>query len=72
MAEKVLMKGNEAIAEAALIAGCRHYLGYRRRRKSPPTWQSVCRKSAVLFYKQKAKSPLLTWFTVFPAPAKEL
>jgi len=28
MADKVLMKGNEAIAEAALIAGCRHYLGY--------------------------------------------
>ena len=28
MAEKVLMKGNEAIAEAALIAGCRHYYGY--------------------------------------------
>lgn len=28
MAEKVLMKGNEAIAEAALIAGCRHYFGY--------------------------------------------
>lgn len=28
MAEKVLMKGNEAIAEAAIIAGCRHYYGY--------------------------------------------
>ena len=28
MAEKVLMKGNEAIAEAALMAGCRHYFGY--------------------------------------------
>ncbi|MBQ6625114.1 MAG: 3-methyl-2-oxobutanoate dehydrogenase subunit beta, partial [Clostridia bacterium] len=28
MADKVLMKGNEAIAEAALIAGCRHYFGY--------------------------------------------
>lgn len=28
MADKVLMKGNEAIAEAAIIAGCRHYLGY--------------------------------------------
>ncbi len=28
MAEKVLMKGNEAIAEAALHAGCRHYFGY--------------------------------------------
>ncbi len=28
MAEKVLMKGNEAIAEAAIRAGCRHYFGY--------------------------------------------
>ena len=27
MAEKVLMKGNEAIAEAAIMAGCRHYFG---------------------------------------------
>ena len=28
MQEKVLMKGNEAIAEAAILAGCRHYFGY--------------------------------------------
>ena len=28
MAEKVLMKGNEAIAEAAIQAGCRLYFGY--------------------------------------------
>ena len=28
MEEKVLMKGNEAIAEAAIRAGCRHYFGY--------------------------------------------
>jgi len=28
MAEKVLMKGNEALAEAAIIAGCRHYFAY--------------------------------------------
>ena len=25
---KVLMKGNEAMAEAAIMAGCRHYFGY--------------------------------------------
>ncbi len=25
---KILMKGNEAIAEAAILAGCRHYFGY--------------------------------------------
>lgn len=28
MSEKVLMKGNEAIAEAAIRAGCLHYFGY--------------------------------------------
>ena len=28
MAQAVLMKGNEAIAEAAIAAGCRHYFGY--------------------------------------------
>lgn len=28
MAERVLMKGNEAIAEAAIRSGCRHYFGY--------------------------------------------
>ena len=28
MAQAVLMKGNEAIAEAAIQAGCRHYVGY--------------------------------------------
>jgi 2-oxoglutarate ferredoxin oxidoreductase subunit alpha len=28
MGQKLLMKGNEAIAEAALRAGCRHYFGY--------------------------------------------
>lgn len=28
MAEAVLMKGNEALAEAAIRAGCRHYFGY--------------------------------------------
>ena len=26
--DKVLMKGNEALAEAAVLAGCRHYFGY--------------------------------------------
>ncbi|MDR1061616.1 MAG: 3-methyl-2-oxobutanoate dehydrogenase subunit VorB [Clostridiales bacterium] len=28
MAERLLMKGNEVIAEAAIRAGCRHYFGY--------------------------------------------
>jgi len=28
MAEKVLVKGNEAVAEAAIMAGCRYFFGY--------------------------------------------
>jgi 2-oxoglutarate ferredoxin oxidoreductase subunit alpha len=28
LAEKILMKGNEAIGEAAISAGCRHFFGY--------------------------------------------
>ncbi|WP_028315641.1 3-methyl-2-oxobutanoate dehydrogenase subunit VorB [Desulfatibacillum aliphaticivorans] len=28
MGKKVLMKGNEAVAEAAILAGCRHYFAY--------------------------------------------
>ena len=28
MTEKVLMKGNEALAEAAIMAGCKYYFGY--------------------------------------------
>ncbi|MQY77171.1 MAG: 3-methyl-2-oxobutanoate dehydrogenase subunit VorB [Spirochaeta sp.] len=28
MAEKLLMKGNEALAESAIIAGCHHYFAY--------------------------------------------
>ena len=28
MNKRVLMKGNEVIAEAAVRAGCRHYFGY--------------------------------------------
>ena len=28
MSEKILMKGNEALGEAAVLAGCRHYFGY--------------------------------------------
>ena len=28
MSEKILMKGNEALGEAAIQAGCRHFFGY--------------------------------------------
>ena len=41
MAEKVLMKGNEAIAEAAIKAGCRHYFGYPITPQTVPSWSAV-------------------------------
>ncbi|MEG1849260.1 MAG: 3-methyl-2-oxobutanoate dehydrogenase subunit beta, partial [Oscillospiraceae bacterium] len=28
MSERILLKGNEALAEAAIRAGCRHFFGY--------------------------------------------
>ena len=38
MAEKVLMKGNEALAESALRAGCRFFFGY----PITPRYYSYC------------------------------
>ena len=63
MAEKVLMKGNEALAEAAIRAGCRHYFGY------PITPQTEIAaymakhmpKIGVRFYRRRAKSERSTW-----------
>ena len=73
MAEKVLMKGNEAIAEAAIQAGCRHYFGY------PITPQTEIaaymakrfRRSVVHFCRQKVKSPPSTWFMAYLLPVNE-
>ena len=64
MSEKVLMNGNEALAEAAILAGCRHYFGY------PITPQTEVAADASC--KQKAKSPLLTWLSALPLPASAL
>ena len=51
------MKGNEAIAEAAIIAGCRHYFGYPITPQTEIAAYMAKRmpKSAVAFYRQKAK-----------------
>ena len=45
--KRVLMKGNEALAEAAIIAGCRHYFGY------PITPQN---ENSIVFCTQNARS----------------
>lgn len=71
MQEKVLMKGNEAIAEAAILAGCRHYLGYPitpqteiaayMAKKMPKIGGTFCRP--------RARSRPSTWFTAWPRRA---
>ena len=70
MAERVLMKGNEAIAEAAIRAGCRHYFGY------PITPQTEIAaymakkmpKIGGVFLRLKVKSHPSTWSTALPLP----
>ena len=57
MGEKILMKGNEVIAEAALRAGCRHYFGYPI---TPQTeiahyFAKKCPSTEALSYRQRAK-----------------
>lgn len=60
MAKKVLMKGNEAIAEAAIASGCLYYFGYPI---TPQTEISEylakeCQRSAVFASRRKVKSRL--------------
>jgi hypothetical protein len=58
---KVLMKGNEAIAEAAIRAGCLNYFAYpiTRSPKWPSTSPGGCRKWAVFSSRERARSPSL-------------
>lgn len=51
---KKLMKGNNALAEAAILAGCRFFAGYPI---TPQTeileyLQRICRKEAAILYRQ--------------------
>ena len=65
---KVLMKGNEAIGEGAIRAGCRHFFGYPITPKvnCPIIWPNACRKWEASFYRRKVKLPLLIWFMALP------
>lgn len=65
MAEKVLMKGNEALAESAIRAGCRFFFGYpiTPQTELAPTWPSACRRWGEPTCRLKAKSPPSTWCT---------
>ena len=54
---KVLMKGNEAIGEAAIRAGCLNYFAYPITPRLLNISLGVCRKPAVCFYRVKARLP---------------
>lgn len=74
MAEKVLMKGNEAIGEAAIVAGCRHYFGYPitpqselieyMAKRLPEGWEAH-------FFRPRVRWRPSTWSTVQPGPGHE-
>ena len=59
---KELWKGNEAIAEAAIRAGCKYFFGYpiTLRMRSPNICPCICPRSAVASCRLRAKSPLST------------
>ena len=67
---KQLMKGNEAIGEAAIQAGCRYFFGYPLppKMKCRNTCPGVCQKWAAFSCRLKAKWPPSTWSTAPPGP----
>ena len=70
---RVLMKGCEAIAEAAVRAGCRFFAGYPITPQNfPSILPAACRKLAVTLSRVSPRSLLSIWFTVplplVPAP----
>ena len=65
MNEKVLMKGNEAIAEAAIAAGCRHFFGY----PITPQTEVAAYMSKMSICRPSPKSRPSTWSSVPEPPA---
>ena len=76
--EVVLMKGNEAIAHAAIRCGCDGYFGYPITPQSEvietlaelKPWETTgmqCR-----WFRQRASWPLFIWFMVLPVPVSVL
>ena len=64
MAEKVLMKGNEALAEAAITAGCRHFFGYPITPQTELAAYMAKRMPKIggtCSCRRRAKSPPSTW-----------
>ena len=60
MAERFLMKGNEALAEAAIQAGCKHFFGY------PITPQT---ELAAYMSKRNLRLPRRIWYWARQAQA---
>ena len=60
MSESLLMKGNEALAEAAIRAGCRFYFGYpiTPQNGSPSIWRDGWVSTAVSLYWPRAVSSI--------------
>jgi len=59
MGERVLMKGNEALAEAAIQAGCRYFFGYpiTPQNEIPEYMSRRLPRSAGFAFNPKARSP---------------
>ena len=68
---KELWKGNEAIAEAAIRAGCDCYFGYPITPQSevPEYMSSHMPKPAACLYRLSLSWPLSTWYTAPAVPA---
>ena len=70
--EMRLMKGNEALAEAAFRAGMKAYFGYPITPQSEILEYLLSMPRSIrmwLSYKQKASLPQLIWSMVHPVPA---
>jgi TPP-dependent indolepyruvate ferredoxin oxidoreductase alpha subunit len=69
---KVLMKGNEAIGEAAIRAGCLNYFAYPITPQSEVAEYLSARMPEVggVFSRGRAKWPSATCFSVLPAPVR--
>lgn len=66
MEDKFLMKGNEALAEAAIQAGCRHFFGYPITPQTELAAYMAKRMPQVMVhtYKQSLKLLQLIWCLV--------
>ncbi len=70
MAEKIFMKGCEAVAETAVSAGCRFFAGYpiTPQNDVPEYFAAACPRWAACSSRARARSPRPTWPTARPRP----